>query len=1001
MADGKVLIDSKLNTEGVSQGIADLKRDFTKLSRELTKLAQKIESEFNGIEIDDIGDEMADSVEQAADDVRESFEEVSDSAQEAASEMEESIGEAAEGIAAESEDAADEVTRDLDRIGDEARKTGEEIKGNLSGVFKNIFGANLLSNAVSNAFEKLGEFAMDAAKESIQAAADIQASNAQFEQTFKDVEGTARKSLNNIAKQTGVTASRMQDSYTKIYAFTKSIGGSSTEALDIASRAMIAAADSAAYYDRSLEETTETLQSFLKGNYENDAALGLAATETTRNAKANEMYAKSFIELSEAQKVDVLLAMVEAANEASGALGQAARESDSWTNVMGELQEAWKQFLAVLGAPVLRELTPIIKSITEGLQEMSQVAASAELATGMNEFKDSISGINEDFDAATEAIERNAIMADLCKDTLARLAEEGFEKDSAASREYANAVEQLNSIYPDLNLQLDEHTGLLNADSQALLGNLEAMKKRALLAAQEEKLNAALNAQAKAKSDLLSAEKSLSRIQRERDAIVQQLTQQTGLESDALISLYANQTNAAAGYTDMSNAAIVLTEEQMKLVQQILELNAEENRLKLGLNEGNAVLAEQDAILEEVKAAYDEAAEGLTGVANSAEDASESQEELTQRFLDAKEAVRESIDSQIGYFDKLTEKSDMTAQQIVENWQKQQEAFANYAENLQKAIDMGLDEALIRQFADGSQQSMLYLNELVNGAGVDVDQINAEFRELNQIRDVASGVAAGVLEDLAVIPEAVGETVEGMVVDAETKASAGMTEAGNTITTTVLVPLQDSAKTTGDTITEAFETAAKSMKAAWTGMGTWYDTNVITPIKSKMETLSATYAQVNEEMVENTKTAWASMVATVNESISTMQNKINSLEGKTVTVGVVTQNVPNEISYTGDQIPAYTPDMASLNVPYLARGAVIPPRAPFLAMLGDQSRGMNLEAPEDLIRKIVREEAGGSIEVNNTLEITGDLAPLIRQMYPEFKSEAIRRGGNLATEVFT
>ena len=93
--------------------------------------------------------------------------------------------------------------------------------------------------------------------------------------------------------------------------------------------------------------------------------------------------------------------------------------------------------------------------------------------------------------------------------------------------------------------------------------------------------------------------------------------------------------------------------------------------------------------------------------------------------------------------------------------------------------------------------------------------------------------------------------------------------------------------------------------------------------------------------------------------------------------------------------------MASLNVPYLARGAVIPPRAPFLAMLGDQSRGMNLEAPEDLIRKIVREEAGGSIEVNNTLEITGDLAPLIRQMYPEFKSEAIRRGGNLATEVFT
>ena len=40
---------------------------------------------------------------------------------------------------------------------------------------------------------------MDAAKDSIQAAADIQASNAQFEQTFKDVEGTASKSLNIIS----------------------------------------------------------------------------------------------------------------------------------------------------------------------------------------------------------------------------------------------------------------------------------------------------------------------------------------------------------------------------------------------------------------------------------------------------------------------------------------------------------------------------------------------------------------------------------------------------------------------------------------------------------------------------------------------------------------------------------------------------------------------------------------------------------------------------------
>lgn len=43
-------------------------------------------------------------------------------------------------------------------------------------------------------------------------------------------------------------------------------------------------------------------------------------------------------------------------------------------------------------------------------------------------------------------------------------------------------------------------------------------------------------------------------------------------------------------------------------------------------------------------------------------------------------------------------------------------------------------------------------------------------------------------------------------------------------------------------------------------------------------------------------------------------------------------------------------------VPYLASGAVIPPRSEFLAVLGDQKQGRNLEAPEGLLRKIVREE---------------------------------------------
>ena len=48
------------------------------------------------------------------------------------------------------------------------------------------------------------------------------------------------------------------------------------------------------------------------------------------------------------------------------------------------------------------------------------------------------------------------------------------------------------------------------------------------------------------------------------------------------------------------------------------------------------------------------------------------------------------------------------------------------------------------------------------------------------------------------------------------------------------------------------------------------------------------------------------------------------------------------------------------DVPALAKGAVIPANRKFMAMLGDQTNGNNLEAPESLIRKIVREESGGA-----------------------------------------
>ena len=215
----------------------------------------------------------------------------------------------------------------------------------ISGAFKKIGGAVATFFAV----DKIKDFGMSC----INAVADANAMNSQFSQVFGDLESNASGSLSSIAANAGITENRMKGSFTKIAAFAKTTGMDTEGALALSERAMIAVADSAAFYDRSLEETTESLQSFLKGNYENDAALGLSCTETTRNAAANALYGKSFNDLSESQKQLTLLKMVEDANQLSGALGQAARESDTWTNQTGNLKQAWTDFQAVLGQPVL------------------------------------------------------------------------------------------------------------------------------------------------------------------------------------------------------------------------------------------------------------------------------------------------------------------------------------------------------------------------------------------------------------------------------------------------------------------------------------------------------------------------------------------------------------------------------------------------------------------------------------------------------------------------
>lgn len=251
------------------------------------------------------------------------------------------------------------------------KSTADSTQESLSEISRNLR-AELLQQ-FSEKLSAISEKLVEVGKEALEAAAQMQASNAQFTTVFGDMETQAREALNAIGQEMDIVPERLQGSFTQMASFAKTSGLGTAEALDLTSRATRAAADGAAFYDKSIESVTESLQSFLKGNFANDAALGISATETTRNAAANKLYGKSFKDLSEAQKQLTLLQMVEDGNKLSGALGQAARESDGLENVMGNLKQAGTNALSAIGQPLLEMMIPVFQTlatIVKGVAEL-------------------------------------------------------------------------------------------------------------------------------------------------------------------------------------------------------------------------------------------------------------------------------------------------------------------------------------------------------------------------------------------------------------------------------------------------------------------------------------------------------------------------------------------------------------------------------------------------------------------------------------------------------
>lgn len=122
--------------------------------------------------------------------------------------------------------------------------------------------------------------------------------------------------------------------------------------------------------------------------------------------------------------------------------------------------------------------------------------------------------------------------------------------------------------------------------------------------------------------------------------------------------------------------------------------------------------------------------------------------------------------------------------------------------------------------------------------------------------------------------------------------------------------------------------------------------------------------------------------------------------------------VIDRLNGIGVEIPAWVPDyggqrfglnlprMPEYQIPRLAKGAVLPANRPFLAMVGDQRRGTNVEAPLETIRQAVADVLGGAgaaqLYVSQPIEVKLDGQVLYRAMAKIEANRGARIGGAFA-----
>ena len=162
-------------------------------------------------------------------------------------------------------------------------------------------------------------------------------------------------------------------------AMAKSMGLEEGAASDMAISLTGLTGDVASFYNISQELADTKLKSVFTGETETLKELGVVMTQTNLNAFAMANgYGKTIDKMTQAEAVQLRYAYV--TNQLRLASGDFVKTQDSWANQTRILSEQWKELMSVIGQGLITVLAPLVKTLNTIVSYLIKVATAATSA---------------------------------------------------------------------------------------------------------------------------------------------------------------------------------------------------------------------------------------------------------------------------------------------------------------------------------------------------------------------------------------------------------------------------------------------------------------------------------------------------------------------------------------------------------------------------------------------------------------------------------------------